>query len=66
MYVAISIRVSLKVEFSLFLVVDSGMMLCESTEAYHCAVFNPVEPRLVAVCNSYNGTALYDTRQKKR
>ena len=42
------------------------MMLCESTEAYHCAVFNPVEPKLVAVCNSYNGTALYDTRQRKR
>ena len=42
------------------------MMLCESTEAYHCAVFNPVEPSLVAVCNSYSGTALYDTRQRKR
>ena len=51
---------------SFSVVVDSGMMLCESSEAYHCAVFNPVEPSLVAVCNSYNGTALYDTRQRKR
>lgn len=58
---------TLKLKFLSFsVIVDSGMMLCESSEAYHCAVFNPVEPSLVAVCNSYNGTALYDTRQRKR
>lgn len=46
--------------------VDFGMVLCGPQGAYNCAVYNPVEPRLVAVCNSDTGTALYDIRQKKR
>lgn len=42
------------------------MVLCEDMDSYHCVVINPVVQRLAAVCNSYNGTSLYDTRQKKR
>ena len=46
--------------------VNYDMVLCEDMEAYHCATINPVEPRLVAVCNSYTGTSLYDIRRKSK
>ena len=47
-------------------VVGQDMVLCEGLDSYQCVAINPVEPRLVAVSNTRRGSALYDTRNRKR
>ena len=47
-------------------IVTEDMTLVEDFDAFQCATFNPVEPCLIATGSSRHGTALYDTRTRKK
>lgn len=50
----------------LYLIVTEDADLAKDYEAFQCASFNPVEPCLVATGNAHRGSALYDTRIRKK
>ncbi len=46
--------------------VTSDMVLVEDLHGYQSVTFNPVEPRLVALGGTENGTRLFDTRERSK